>query len=231
LPLIILFGAPGSGKGTQANLVCKELGLLNLSIGNSVRAFVHKHDNPESKESTRAEKLRNKLESGQLQDFEDIKYIVENEIKDNIKLGKNMLIEGLPRTQEQADWLADFFTQSNVECLFFHFVLPESLILERLTHRFYAPNDENPYPSFEEALSHCKENETPIRRKDDQDLSIIKRRLDEQYNGCKDGIIGKISKCSTVKVTDIDASLTPHQVFKQLFQHLMKFIAHPDSSL
>ncbi len=220
LPLIILFGPPGSGKGTQANLICKELDLLNISIGNSVRAFVAKHDFAGSRESSRVDRLKVRLISGELQDFDDVKYIVEAEIKDNISAGKNMLIEGLPRTHEQSLWLADFFTTSDVECLFFHFVLPQEVILQRLSQRYYAPGDENPYSSYQEALNHCKAGQTPIRRKDDEDIEVIKHRLDVQYNDCKDDILKTISECNTVKIIEIDSTPTPDKIFNQVITHI-----------
>jgi len=223
LPLIILFGPPGSGKGTQANLICKELDLLNLSIGNSVRAFVAKYDFNDSFERARVDRLKLKLENGELQDFDDVKYIVEAEIKENISSGKNMLIEGLPRTHEQSLWLADFFTASEVDCLFFHFVLPQDLILERLSHRFYAPGDENPYSSYDEAMSHCKDGQTPTRRKDDENIEVIKHRLNVQYNDCKDDILKTISQCETVKVIDIDSTPTPDKIFNQLISHISQY--------
>ena len=216
LPLIILFGPPGSGKGTQAYLISTQLDALNLSIGNSVRAFIRQFKNADPAEQERVKRLEHKMETGELQDFEDVKYIVEKEIRDSIAKKNNVLIEGLPRTPEQAQWLADFFMQSSVKCLFFHFVLPESMILERLSRRFYAPGNETPFPSYEEALKHCQSGQTPIRRKDDEDINVIKHRLDAQYNDCKIDILNTIASCPTVTVFDIDATPSPDEINKQL---------------
>ena len=216
LPLIILFGPPGSGKGTQAILISDELGALNLSIGNSVRAFIRRFSDSNSQEFERTVRLESKLESGELQDFEDVKYIVETEIKDTIAQNKNILIEGLPRTPEQAEWLADFFRQSEVNCLFFHFILPQSAILERLSNRFYAPGNEHPFASYDEALKHCHEDQLPIRRKDDQDINVIKHRLDVQYNDCKDEILTTINKCPTVTLINIDATPSPAEIYEHI---------------
>jgi adenylate kinase len=221
-PLIILFGPPGSGKGTQANLISTELGSLNLSIGNSVRAFIRQFKDSDPDEFERVKRLETRMESGELQDFEDVKYIVEKEIRDSISKKKNVLIEGLPRTPEQAEWLAGFFKQSDVKCLFFHFVLPQSVILERLSHRFYAPGNENPYSSYEDALKHCKDGQLPVRRKDDEDINVIKHRLDAQYNDCKDDILSTIDLCPTVTIFDIDATPAPDQIYVQLKDLILK---------
>lgn len=223
LPLIILFGPPGSGKGTQANLICKELDLFSLSIGNSVRAFVNQNSSPDSPEAERVSRLKRKLESGELQDFEDVKYIVEKEIKTSILEHKNILIEGLPRTTEQAEWLAEFFRESNVECLFYHFVLPQEVVLERLSHRFYAPGDETPYSSYEEALGHCNGAETPIQRKDDQDVNIIKHRYEKQYESVQGSILSTVSECDNVKIIDVDATPEAEVIFEFLKKDILLY--------
>jgi len=221
LPVIILFGPPGSGKGTQANLICQKYDLLNLSIGNSVRAFINTHNNSDSIEFERVLRLKQKLENGELQDFNDVKYIVENEIKNTISNHKNILIEGLPRTPEQAEWLKEFFSESGVDCLFYHFLIPKEQVLERLGHRYYVPGDETPYASFDEAKSKCSPDQNPIQRKDDQDINIILNRYNKQYADCQRSIIETISSCQNVQTINLDASPSQQQIFDLLSEDIL----------
>ncbi|GAB4144886.1 MAG: adenylate kinase [Patescibacteria group bacterium] len=214
--MIVLFGPPGCGKGTQANLICKELNLINLSVGSSVRKFVHDNQISDSPDFDRAEKIKAMLNSGELLDFEDVKYIIEGDIKQYISEHRNILIEGLPRTKEQADWLANFFESNGVEVLFFHFVLDEDRVLERLSHRYYVPGNEVPYASYEKALAACPEGVTPTQRKDDMQEDIIRHRYDVQYASCKEGIISTMSTPKDIKVIEIDASPAPDFIFGEL---------------
>lgn len=223
LPLIILFGPPGSGKGTQADLICNDLGALNLSIGNSVRAFIKKYNHPDSTELELALRLKQKLNSGELQDFDDVKYIVEREIKDSIAQKKNILVEGLPRTQEQAEWLAEFFRESHVDCLFFHFILPKDVVFERLSHRFFASGSDIPYSSYAVALEKCPPGKLPTQRQDDQDLNIIKHRYETQYGNCQADIIKTINSCENVQIIDIDSTATQFEIFEKLKSEIFEF--------
>lgn len=230
-PVIIFFGPPGSGKGTQANLVCEKLQLENISTGNSIRNFAKNNDNPNSPDYDLAQKVKKKLNTGELQDFEDLKYIVENDIINTVNSHKNVLIEGMPRTPKQAEWLANFFESKKLDCLFFHFNLSEEEAVERLSHRYYAPHSDIPYSSFEEAQKHCKNGQEPIRRTDDQDQSITRKRYFSQYSSVKDEIISTFISSSQAKVLEIDASPAEKEILEILLAEIKKFERKIEMSL
>lgn len=215
-PVIVLFGPPGCGKGTQANLICEHLGMLNLSVGSSVRQFVKDNSQPNSLNLDRANRIEGNLQSGELLHFDEVKYIVESDIKNSIASHRNILIEGLPRTPEQAQWLAEFFDSNQVKVLFFHFLIDEDQVLERLSHRYYAPGSEIPCASYEEAMKLCQPGQVPTRRKDDMDQQIIKHRYDVQYASCKVEILETMNRCQVVQVINLDASPSPDFIFEEL---------------
>jgi adenylate kinase len=219
-PLIILFGPPGCGKGTQANLLSKKLNLYNFSLGSSVRKFVNDNSEPSSQYFKEANVIKDFLQSGELIDFEIVKKILKSDFIHRIEQGQDVLLEGLPRTVAQADWLVKFIETQKIEAFFYHFILSEQLVLDRLSSRYYVSGDEQPYSSYEEALEHCKAGEKPVRRKDDMSLDIVRHRYEVQYASCEAEIIAKIQNCRHVNLIDIDASPTQDKIFQNILDSL-----------
>ena len=94
---LIFHGAPGAGKGTQAEVVCEKLGIPAISTGNIIRAAL--------KEQTEMGiKAKDYIEKGQLvPDDVVIGIIKERLAKDDCKNG--FVLDGFPRTVPQAEAL------------------------------------------------------------------------------------------------------------------------------
>lgn len=94
---LIFLGAPGAGKGTQAEVVCEKLGIPAISTGNIIRAAL--------KEQTEMGiKAKDYIEKGQLvPDDVVIGIIKERLAKDDCKNG--FVLDGFPRTVPQAEAL------------------------------------------------------------------------------------------------------------------------------
>ena len=94
---LIFLGAPGAGKGTQAEVVCEKLGIPAISTGNIIRAAL--------KEQTEMGiKAKDYIENGQLvPDDVVIGIIKERLAKDDCKNG--FVLDGFPRTVPQAEAL------------------------------------------------------------------------------------------------------------------------------
>ena len=91
---IILFGPPGCGKGTQAKLVEKRYGIVQLSTGDMLRGEI-------KKESNLGLKAKNLIDDGKLVPDEIIIDIISKRIdKDDCKNG--VIFDGFPRTISQA---------------------------------------------------------------------------------------------------------------------------------
>lgn len=98
--LIIMFGPPGVGKGTQSELLAKKLGFLHLSTGNALRQEV-------ANQTELGKKVDNILKKGHLVSDEIVTQIVENFILRH-QNGKGFILDGFPRTVNQAESLAKF---------------------------------------------------------------------------------------------------------------------------
>ena len=94
---MIFLGAPGAGKGTQAEVVCKELGIPAISTGNMLREAV-KNGTPAGLAA------KEKMEAGELVPDEIVIGILKDRIaQDDAKNG--FILDGFPRTVSQAEAL------------------------------------------------------------------------------------------------------------------------------
>ena len=94
---LILLGAPGAGKGTQAEILCKELGIPTISTGNILRAAI-KDGTPTGL------KAKSFMDAGALVPDEVIIGIVTERLaEDDCKNG--YILDGVPRTIAQAEAL------------------------------------------------------------------------------------------------------------------------------
>jgi len=92
---LILLGAPGAGKGTQAEILSRELGIPTISTGNILRAAI--------REGTAVGlKAKALIEAGKLVDDETIMGIVSERLA-KPDCAKGYILDGVPRTIPQAE--------------------------------------------------------------------------------------------------------------------------------
>ena len=96
---LILLGAPGAGKGTQAEKICEKLNIPTISTGNIIRAAL-------SNGTEMGLKAKAYMEAGQLVPDEVVIGIIKDRLKeDDCKDG--FILDGFPRTIPQAQALED----------------------------------------------------------------------------------------------------------------------------
>ncbi|MGN1227060.1 MAG: adenylate kinase family protein [Christensenellales bacterium] len=96
---IILIGGPACGKGVQAKLICEKYNLLHISTGDLLRDEI-KQNSPLS------EKTKEIISNGELVSDDLIFRLVKNKIENSAC--DNYLLDGFPRTMNQAKLLSDF---------------------------------------------------------------------------------------------------------------------------
>lgn len=96
---LILLGAPGAGKGTQAEILCKELNIPTISTGNILRAAI-KNGTPTGL------KAKSFMDAGQLVPDDVIIGIVADRVAQPDCAG-GYILDGMPRTIPQAQALED----------------------------------------------------------------------------------------------------------------------------
>ncbi|KEI35910.1 adenylate kinase [Francisella sp. W12-1067] len=153
---IILLGAPGAGKGTQAKIIEQKYNIAHISTGDMIRETIKSG-------SETGNQLKKILDSGQLVSDEFIIKIVKDRIsKKDCENG--FLLDGVPRTIIQAEQLdklgvnIDFIIEIDVD---------DKLLVERITGRRIHPASGRAY--------HVKFNPSKVEGKDDvtgEDLII-----------------------------------------------------------
>ncbi|MBX9877976.1 MAG: adenylate kinase [Candidatus Obscuribacterales bacterium] len=102
---VIFMGAPGSGKGTQASHLAKDLNIPHLSSGDLLRKAVMEG-------SPTGEEIKSYIEKGQLAPDDLINKMIAQELsKPDYKNG--FILDGYPRTVEQAEFLDNYLDEDN----------------------------------------------------------------------------------------------------------------------
>ena len=149
---IVIFGKPGSGKGTQANFLKEKYSLYHISTGDLFRKNI-------SSKTKLGIEAKSYLDNGDLvPDSVTIK-MLENEVLLN-KQVKGYIFDGFPRTLAQAESLDTFLNSINLK-------INATIALDV---------DEN------ELITRLLDRGKTTNRSDDQDLEKIKNRFNEYNN-------------------------------------------------
>jgi adenylate kinase len=124
----LIFGPPGSGKGTQASHVEREFKLSHLSTGDILRSEVARGTDT----GREAERI---MRAGDLVPDDLIIRIVQGILRDP-NVSSDVLLDGFPRTLEQARALDEMLAREGHQVDFvIAFKVPEDVLVERLLHR------------------------------------------------------------------------------------------------
>lgn len=167
---ILLLGAPGAGKGTQAQFICRHFNIPQISTGDMLRAAV--------KAGTElGKKAKAVMDAGQLVSDDIIIGLVKERIAEpDCKNG--FLFDGFPRTIPQAEAMQ----AANVELDFvIEIAVPDEEIIKRLSGRRVHPASGRTYHVvFNPPKQTDKDDETgeALIQRDDDKEETIKKRLD-----------------------------------------------------
>jgi adenylate kinase len=140
--IIIFFGPPGAGKGTQASLTAKKLNIPHLSTGDILRDKLLDQDSLSSK-------LKNPMDSGNLVSDDILNEIVANRLKLPDCQG-GFILDGYPRTMSQKIFLIDFLESHDLSISkIINLSIDEKIIIERIKSR---SNIENRLDDREEII-------------------------------------------------------------------------------
>ena len=146
---IVIFGKPGSGKGTQANFLKEKYNLYHISTGDLFRKNI-------SNQTKLGIEAKSYLDNGDLvPDSVTIK-MLENEVLSNKELN-GYIFDGFPRTLNQAESLDDFLSSINLK-------INATIALD---------------VNEDELITRLLDRGKTTNRSDDQDIEKIKNRFKE----------------------------------------------------
>ena len=170
---LILLGAPGAGKGTQAEILSRELGIPTISTGNILRAAI--------REGTAVGlKAKALIDAGKLVDDETIMGIVSERLaKDDCAQG--YILDGVPRTIPQAEAMEAMGIEIDAAL---SIEIADETIVERMSGRRTCKNCSQTFhvvfnPPKEEGVCDFCGGELTIRKDDAPET--VKARLETYH--------------------------------------------------
>lgn len=172
--IFIFLGPPGCGKGTQTDRLSNELNIPHVDTGSLLRENI--------KNETELGKIaKGFIDKGQLVPIN----VVESVIRERISrpdCNEGYILDGFPRSIEQAESLKSIFSETNVsnnDVAAIYFDIPTDVLVERLVNRRSCPNCKKIYnlisfpPKKEGICDDC--SAALIQRKDDTKETALLR--------------------------------------------------------
>lgn len=206
---IVLLGAPGSGKGTQAQKLMAEKNIPQISTGDMLRAAVAAG----TRFGQRAQQI---MEAGQLVSDEIVLGIISERLRED-DAQDGFILDGFPRTEQQALDLEDLLDELGqpLDAA----VLMDvdfDILMKRLTGRRTCSVTGkllNVYYSPQEELDECKKAGGELIQREDDNEETIKSRLDV-YREQTEPLIEFYKKRGKLRVVQAEGSID--EVYERL---------------
>lgn len=211
---LILLGPPGAGKGTQADLLCKEFNIPKISTGDMLREAI-------ANQTDLGKEVASILDSGALVSDEIIGSLLEERLS-NDDCANGYLLDGVPRTLGQASILERMGIEfTNV----IEIKVDDEVIVNRMSGRRVHPQSGRNYhidfnPPKKEGVDDLT-NEPLIQREDDKPETVLKR-LDVYHEETKplSDFYKKVSDGGSLVYSSVDGSKSVSEVFNDALQSL-----------
>ncbi|PIR44128.1 hypothetical protein COV23_01485 [Candidatus Wolfebacteria bacterium CG10_big_fil_rev_8_21_14_0_10_31_9] len=219
---IILYGPPGSGKGTQSKLLSEKLNLFNLDTGAILRQILNDPKNKNNKEIQKEKIINN---AGILNTPSFVLKILAEKTKQLSKMGQSIIYSGSPRTMFEAfgdsknpgllNILKKEYGKQNIKIIAIE--IPESETIRRNSTRVICSVCKTPVLKQFSKIKTCPFCDGKMEYRKDDNKNIIKTRLKE-YKERTLPILLKAEK-DKYKIIKINGSPAPFMVYKKLLEY------------
>ena len=213
---VILFGPPGAGKGTQANFLTRDYGLVQLSTGDMLRAAIKSG-------SELGKKAKAVINSGNLVSDEIVVTIVEERIAQP-DCENGYLLDGFPRNRKQAEKLDEMLQRSgqHIDCVIEIQVDEEAVVRRIGGRRFHLASGRSYHVEFNPPKVANRDDKTgeELVQRDDDNEETVRARL-KTYAEQTAPLSDHYRKQNLLK--SIDGMGNPEEVYQRLRESLMEF--------
>lgn len=132
---IIIFGPPGAGKGTQAELIKNKYNIPHLSTGEIFRTAI-------KNETKLGHQVKSILDAGELVPDKTVDELIREELNKSAYVN-GYILDGFPRTVVQAKYYDNFLAEQNKSLTAFILLkVPEKILVDRILNRSEGRSDD-----------------------------------------------------------------------------------------
>jgi adenylate kinase len=178
---LIMLGAPGTGKGTQGELLENHFGVMHISTGEMFRDAM-------SKRTPVGREAQNYIDQGRLVPDKTVVKMVRERLQ-NADVAEGFILDGFPRTVAQAEAFNDVLAELGIELdHVIQLSVTREELMERLTGRRQCPDCEKPYninvrpQEWEDSECEKTSKRCELTKRDDDDAEVILKRMEVYSN-------------------------------------------------
>jgi len=208
--ILILFGAPGAGKGTIAQYMKENYEVCHFSTGNLLRSEV-------KSKSSIGLKIEKIMGTGGLVGDDIVNEIVEKNISDVAGSSSVIILDGYPRTKDQAkvlDSIKNGELRDSIRVL--ELDVDDDIVVSRISQRRVCEKCGNTYGPHDK-IEVCSCGGALIRRKDDEE-SVVRNRLKAYYEATQ-----PVADYYKDRLIRISGDGTPSEVASRVDEALSRF--------
>jgi len=208
---LILFGAPGAGKGTQSQLLQQDFGLKPFSMGECLRQEI-------DRKTELGNKIKHLMDQGKLADRDTVEQIFTRKLDE---CPTNIIFDGFPRNLDQVNMLTNAIASRGLKIDAVIVInVTEDILIKRITGRYSCTSCGQIYNQYthstavENTCDNCQGHS--FGRRSDDNVDTLKGRLKTFESETRPVLEVLESNCKIVVINGDQSFEDVHQQIKQV---------------